>query len=139
MAAIAFTPVGTNDPTNRSCTIQQGSSFYFDYHPLDSSNNALDTTNYSFAGTFKSAFGNDNLSAYDGKAVFSFNADAGNVVNDTTNHRFIVLFHAADTEAVKFKGDTLDGVYDFYLSAPDGTRVRALWGDWTLTREVTAQ
>jgi hypothetical protein len=139
MAAIQFTQAGKTDATNQSCTFQQGAAFYFDFKPLDGSGNPLDTTNYTFDGSFKSAFDSEDKSHYDGRPVLSFNATAGNVINDTTNSRFIVLFLASATEAIKFKGDTLDGVYDFYLSAPDGTRVRALWGDWTLTREVTAQ
>lgn len=138
MAAISFKQVDKNDPTNQACLIQQGAAFYFDFKPLDSSGNPIDTTNYTFAGSFKSAFGRSDITDYDGKTVFSFNAAAANVVNDTTNSRFVVLFPSAETEGAKFTGDSLDGVYDFYLSAPDGTRVRALYGTWTLTREVTS-
>jgi hypothetical protein len=139
MAGIQFTQTNKADLTNMSCTLQQGAAFYFDFKPLDGSGNPLDITNYTFDGSFKSAFDDSTKSHYDGRTVLTFDATAGNVVNDTTNSRFIVLFLATATEAIKFKSDTLEGVYDFYLSAPDGTRVRALWGDWTLTREVTAQ
>jgi hypothetical protein len=137
MAAFAFQSADKTDPTNQSCTIQQGSSFYFDYHPVDGTGTPVDTTNYSFAGAFKSAFGKDDVSDYDGRTVFSFSAAAGNVVNDPTNNRFVVLWSEDLTGNVRFKGESLSGVYDFYLTCPDGTRIRALWGSFTLSREVT--
>lgn len=132
---ISFKALSTDDDAYRSLTIKQGTSFTIAVAPKGANNTQLDTTGYSLSGTFRSAFANDAISPFDAKAVMTFTGSS--VVNDTANGRFLILFPDSLTTAITFKGDVLEGVYDFELTAPDGSKSRPLYGPWSLMREVT--
>jgi hypothetical protein len=137
MAGIFFKSLSNSDPRYLACTIEQGTAFYFDCKPKDDNGDPIDTTGWSFTGQFRSAFERTDITHFDGKALLTFQQVDGNVINDPANKRFVVLFPSAETSAIKFKGEALEGVYDFELASPDGTRIRAMYGPFTLTREVT--
>jgi hypothetical protein len=134
---VTIKSLSTTDDAFNSITIKQGTSFALAIAPKDVDGVAIDTSTYSLSGTFRTAFANDKISHYDAAAVLVFSETEGNVFNDTLNNYFLVSFTAADTTALKFKGETLEGVYDFELTAPDASKSRPLYGTWTLLREVT--
>jgi hypothetical protein len=131
MTDITFRSLSKTDDRNQALTILQGTDCTLEIAPLDVNSIPVPTTGYSLAGQFKSD--------YDARTVvLSFTQSDSSIVNDTAQNRFLVHFTAAGTSAVKFKGDSLEGVYDFELTYPDGSKTKALYGTFTLLREVTA-
>lgn len=131
MADITFKSISSDDSRKQSCTILQGTSSTLVIEPTDSDNNPISTTGYTLLGQFKTSFDAPN-------AVLTFSTSNGNVVNETGSNRFRIAFTAEATSRLRFTGESLRGVYEFELTAPDGTKTKLLYGTFTLMREVTA-
>lgn len=138
-ANISFKSLNKEDDAYRSCTIKQGTSFSLAIAPKDANGLAINITGWNLHGAFKTVYDKALSSHYDATtSVLTFTSAAGGTVQvDTVNNRFLVPFTSALTRAITFKGDWLEGVYEFDVTSPDGTVIRPLYGPFFLLKEVS--
>lgn len=132
---ITFTSLSKTDSRNQAITFFQGSTFTFAIQLADSNGSPIDITGYTLTGQFRSDF---NASA----PLLSFQASDGTITADIPNKLFNVNVNGGTTAALRFTADSpdqLNGVYDFELDAPDGSSDKALYGTFTILREVTRE
>lgn len=129
MANITIGAADTNG--RRLLTIKQGTSVTLALTPKDADDELIDTTGYKLAVQFRKSF--DAASA-----LLTFTTEDDSIENDIANSRFILSIAPEQTSEIRFKGESLEGVYDFELTDPDGVVVRWMEGDFALEREVTS-
>lgn len=127
---ITFTSLSKTDDRNQACSFFQGSTFTFGLQIAGDDGVPVDTTGYSLAGQFRPDYGSN-------KVYLTWQQSDGSIVNDTLNKTFWVKVDGSQTSALRIDSESLDGVYDFRFTAPDGTSDVALYGSASLLAEVT--
>lgn len=128
---INFKSLSKSDDRNQYCWFFQGSTFAFGIQIAGDDGVAASTDGYTLAGQFKSDYDSRN-------SILSFGEGDGSILNDVATKTFWVNVNGDVTAALNIKGEGLEGVYDFELTAPDGTKDKALYGTFLIKREVTA-
>lgn len=127
---ITFSQLNKSDSRNQACSFFQGSTFTFGVQIAGDDGVPLDTTGYSLAGQFRPDYGSS-------KVYLTWQQSDGSIVNDPVNKTFWVTVHGPLTSSIRIADQSLDGVYDFELTAPDGTVDKALYGTASMFAEVT--